>query len=685
MKKLLLLALMLSMVIAMVSCSALTDSIKNMLGMDSGEGEHVHDFIPSGDVVAPTCSEDGYSISVCSCGEENHIDIVPATGHDLIDNGTTQPSCTNSGVGKYKCTNCDHTEIKLINPLGHEYGASPEASRFAMCTREGCGDGAFLTESDGTYAEILTFTFGDEDDAALDAKYAEILSKLEAAPEYDPALHAYAAEGELADDYAEIDALHTEYYDLIMDMIAQYQISMVDYYCDMDNSTLEKNYSSMMDYYTNTIATFYSLSQPFYDSCYRDFFYYGMSEQEIKAYLFESSAVSNPEYMALKARNDQIELHMLSISDPTKGMEVPNLYAEFVKNNNAMAKLMGYDNYLEYAYENVYDREYSYQNVADINGYIVEYIVPALNSVNEKKNQASSGNYSMADYHSIVSSSFFSSVKSNTVLNDYIDLMAFNADSDNQISFSDEFNKLMQSGNMFRGEYSGAFVTYFSAYDLPIAYFSEGYDNAFTVAHEFGHYMNEIYNRSEYSQSYDLLEVHSQGNEMLYLNFLSTQLDEATFTVIESQQVLDLLSIVMMATAVDSFEQAVYLNYYDGTGSDEIMADGNITADEFDLLFYGVIADLGALNYVNPFYWRYGMTILSPCYYISYAVSALSALEIYEIAATEGHDAAAEAYLKLFTYTDENPDMTFAKVLEYAGMHSYNNEELYKSLYEFLK
>ena len=37
---------------------------------------------------------------------------------------------------------------------------------------------------------------------------------IEAAAKYDPSLHAYAEEGALADEYAIVDAAHTEYYDL---------------------------------------------------------------------------------------------------------------------------------------------------------------------------------------------------------------------------------------------------------------------------------------------------------------------------------------------------------------------------------------------------------------------------------------------------------------------------------------
>ena len=78
-----------------------------------------------------------------------------------------------------------------------------------------------------------------------------------------------------------MDAVHTELYDLVMNAMSQQQLAMVAYYCDMKNTELEETYSYMMDYQTAVIAKFYTLSRPFYDSCYRDFYYYGMTEEEI--------------------------------------------------------------------------------------------------------------------------------------------------------------------------------------------------------------------------------------------------------------------------------------------------------------------------------------------------------------------------------------------------------------------
>ena len=422
-------------------------------------------------------------------------------------------------------------------------------------------------------------------------------------------------------------------------------------------------------------------------SCYRDFYYYGMTEEEINAFLFDSDAVSNPEYTALKERNNAIEVEVLALSNPQSGNALPELYAEFVQNNNKMAQLMGYDNYLEYAYENVYGRDYTYQDVAAITDYAKSYLTPVFNSLYSTWNSISG--YTEADlehYYIQASYSFFDYIEGSTLVNDYIDQLAFTSNPDKSITFSDEFNKLMVDGNMFRGTYEGAFVTAIYSENLPIAYFGKGYDNCFTIVHEFGHYMNEvycgeIYENADYSQSYDLLEMHSQGNELLYLYHLdkNANYSETASKMILTYSLVNTFYSIMAGMTIDSFEQAIYLDTYEGTNADQIMADGTITWDEYDLLYTSICTDYGVESVIDG-YWRYGMTVTSPCYYISYSVSAISVLQLYQIVNTSGFDAAKDAYLKLFTYVDENPEMGMNEILEYAGLLSFKDEQLYQNL-----
>ena len=652
--------------------------------------EHTHNFVLSEEDSTPaTCLEGGVEVSICSCGEREEK-AVEALGHNMKVQMENKPSCTEGGTTVLKCSKCGKREYVNVDALGHNYEEDVEASRVHRCLNEGCTS-CVWGESNGTHTEALTFNFTKEHEAAIDAKYDEVLALVEAAAEYDPALHGYAEEGALADEYANVDALHTELYEMILNAISQRQLAEIAYYCDMDNTELEETYSYMMDYHTAVVAKFYTLSRPFYDSCYRDFYYYGMTEEEINAFLFDSDAISNPEYTALKERNNAIEVEFLALSEMEQKVKVAELYAEFAANNNAMAKLMGYENYLEYAYENVYGRDYTYEDAAALAQFVKEYLSPVFQKVWKTWDTLYITDQKDIDtYNTQVQNSFFSDITGNTLVNDYIDLLEFQSNAEKMISFSDEFNKLMGDGNMFRGDYEGAFVTTISGVNIPVAYFGKGYDAAFTIVHEFGHYMNEIYSADvaeefdEFTQSYDLLEMHSQGNELLYLAYLkeNSGFTEIAQHIIETYTLVNMFYIVMAGMTIDTFEQAIYLNEYEGLNADVIMADGQITYDEYDFLYKSICTDFGAVDVIGD-YWQYGMTITSACYYVSYSVSAISVLQLYEMANTDGFDVAKDAYLKLFTYVDENPEMTMEEILTYAGMLSFEDEQLYKNLNEY--
>ena len=76
-------------------------------------------------IVAPTCTESGYTVQKCSvCGEETgeRTDITDALGHHFVET-TVAPTCTESGYTVKKCTRCgkETGERTDIAPLGHEY------------------------------------------------------------------------------------------------------------------------------------------------------------------------------------------------------------------------------------------------------------------------------------------------------------------------------------------------------------------------------------------------------------------------------------------------------------------------------------------------------------------------------------------------------------------------------------
>ena len=68
---------------------------------------HTHKYKTT--VVKPTCTEDGYTLHTCSCGDSYKDNEVPATGHEL-DTWTLRtvkaPTYTEPGIHERQCLNC---------------------------------------------------------------------------------------------------------------------------------------------------------------------------------------------------------------------------------------------------------------------------------------------------------------------------------------------------------------------------------------------------------------------------------------------------------------------------------------------------------------------------------------------------------------------------------------------------
>ena len=117
-------------------------------------------------IVAPTCTESGYTVSKCSyCGEEYgpHTNITDALGHQFVET-TVDPTCTESGYTVQKCGVCGEEtgeRTNFVAPLGHEY-------KNGVCIR--CG--APEPQENGSAAPNYTVTGAETyETSVVDGRY----------------------------------------------------------------------------------------------------------------------------------------------------------------------------------------------------------------------------------------------------------------------------------------------------------------------------------------------------------------------------------------------------------------------------------------------------------------------------------------------------------------------------------
>lgn len=101
-------------------------------------GDHIAAFTDT--VVAPTCTEQGYTHHVCTVKGCTYAPVddtyVAATDHTWVKTQTLPPTCTEKGTQFYKCSACGATRTEKIAPLGHDLSRC-DLRPAATCTQPG--------------------------------------------------------------------------------------------------------------------------------------------------------------------------------------------------------------------------------------------------------------------------------------------------------------------------------------------------------------------------------------------------------------------------------------------------------------------------------------------------------------------------------------------------------------------
>ena len=567
---------------------------------------------------------------------------------------------------------------------------------YSECSVDGCRVVGRI-QSENVYANDFVYTLTGAKIDEISALYDAILT--------------YLADG---DDYGYFEELYEEYLDWFDYAGHQYQVSSI--LSDVKyNTTTASNYRTAAKLYNEMRANYYALYELVYNSNYRDEFYDGWDSAEIEkalyyAEIYGGSADDNNAVDDILAEYDAYMDEIGNAISTDNINYVGELYGRMVEANNNVAKAAHYDNYMDYAYAHEYNRNYTPNQVAEtMRKFVKTYIAPIFITLAYKNDEYYYAKFnSTADknfYYALTSDSLFAAKSDKNfnrvktavdLIGEYLGYINRPSATTNgeAVNFRNELENLFKNGNYFTGDYRGAYTWWISKLQKPIVYFGPSYDSAFTFLHEFGHYYNDIYNGSM-GLSYDHDETHSQGNEMLFLAWLSQNKPKGVtngFDMVEVEQLYDMLVNIIIATAVDEFEQAAYTGTYDGEP---------ITCSYADLFtqilgsyrgeYKGV--ERSASQFLNSEYWGY-VVFDSAAYYVSYAMSALPSIELYVKAKREGLYDARSSYVKLFTFSNDSrfvttdssgkkrlrSDATYETILNYCGLLGPFQEELYTTL-----
>ncbi len=283
------------------------------------------------------------------------------------------------------------------------------------------------------------------------------------------------------------------------------------------------------------------------------------------------------------------------------------IFLEQLKIREQIARRLGYDNYAAYCYD-AYGRDYSLADAVSLQQAVKRYIVPVFVEANYRNDT-----YDLADAE-FDEQEFLSKLETaaadfSPMLDESLQYMLRN----NLYDFSVSTNKMDTS-----------FTTHISDYNAPFIFSEWGghSDDILTTLHELGHFTNYYHNAEvgySASDNLDLAEIDSQALVLLmidyYDSFFGKLSDEAVADVL-----IDAMYSLISGCMEDEFQQTIYKN-------------PDMTLSEINALYQELAVEYGldeVYGYEGTEWVLISHTFQTPMYYISYAVSMVPALELFE-------------------------------------------------------
>ena len=425
------------------------------------------------------------------------------------------------------------------------------------------------------------------------------------------------------------------------EVASQTNVAFIFYASDTSNTTYRSNYVFANNSYSDIYASYMKALQAIYEKQGADGALSGFSQEELNRVIKYTDKVTS-----LEKRASELEMEYASITeeDPQFNQKTASVYRQIVGINNQIAVEYGFSNYYDYASSYVYSRDYSAKELQSFRANVASKIPSAITKLKNDLKVAKTA-ITNAEEDALKSLSYD---PYHSLTTDYWGGYVDSYDDSMKAELSHAFDN--QNVMFANGENSRemAFTAYLPAYNKSFCYFGPKYQDVFTVAHEIGHYFAGRY-VAQGSASMDLKETHSQGNEVLLLNYLSTVIDAPSFKVLELAEISGVLSTVLVCTIIDEFEYHVYTNDV-----------SSYTPEDFDRVINNISARYGGDAFVKSItdinrYWRL-VVAEQPLYYISYATSGVSTISLYALA-NEDSEKARKAYVKLIKEHDSSSGM----------------------------
>ena len=529
-------------------------------------------------------------------------------------------------------------------------GCADDAETVGAVRSDGSVSDALATGLGVTVPEDETGRFASADGIHADVDYADMTWYI-----YDAAelLDKAARLGETADGKEAADL-----YDWLMAEYAKVytldNLAYIDFYAHPGDETLSdacRQLDSVLNEVNDALCTALSDALD------------GPAGSALRSYIGEDKATALVGYDEQTDRQREITervseltlqynaliMEYLSYDEETE--KIGALYRELVDLHNEEAQIVGYKDYADYAYEASYGRDFTPDDAAALCEAVKPYARQYFGSLY----------YNEATYADFSADTDLTERELVGLVTQYMPRVSDDAAKaaaymeKHGLYFMDSAERVSDLG----------FTTTLDQYNAPFIYLAlYGDQNDIqSMFHEFGHYydayVNPVPDLLLSVGSLDIFEIHSTGMEALstgwYEDIYGEDADLARIRFLDSA-----LYTVFSGCLFDEFQRVVY-------------ADPTLTPEQISQTFVTIARSYGLRSFGKEFshYWmQINHNFESPFYYISYAVSMLASLQIYEMAENDWA-AAADFYNDLVSLGAF--DYTYCELLDKVGLECFTD------------
>ena len=386
------------------------------------------------------------------------------------------------------------------------------------------------------------------------------------------------------------------------------------------------------------------------------------NEDELKEYM---ESLPSENYYAL--RKQELELQSKYSECYGDSDACAEIYIQLVQLRNRLAAEQGYGSYAEFANKEIYDRDYSAEDIEVFSDAVIKYLRPLMSKLAAPVSALDGSDVSMTQPEAEAELAQMLS-RINPELGQSYDYMLRSGLCD--IDFSDK-----------KDAAGGSYTIFLSVLKVPYLYVTPNSpyeenctDTIGSVIHEFGHFsamlndpaLERMMPDELAVTSVDTCEIQSQGLELLAQRYYG-RLFGRQAAAERYAQILSKIAIALDGCFFNEWQTRVY-------------ESENITVDECNALAAELIKKYYDLEYspesAQKSWTSVPHNFTAPMYYISYAVSAVSALEIFSIS-YDDYEKAVDIYMKLSALGVYEP---YSEAARKCGLRSVFDQSVIKEI-----